>query len=218
MCAHGAASRAAAPTAATSRSCECRALLPTMAPWCASVGWAFRPPLAAAAACCACVCSPGPPLPVAAAAPLPHACALPLLRPRGCSDLSCNSCAVKLRGTIYPELAFLDELLDLNLAGNELGGGLPPLWGANATFLKLVELNLNDNQLTGPVSAPGCGVDGACSGAGAGWACGWGVVRCFECMRGLPACFCGGARRSPLRGGWSRPSMRCSTCNSPTTG
>jgi len=80
------------------------------------------------------------------------------------SDLSCNSCAAWLEGPVYPELALLDSLVQLNLAGNALSGPLPELWGRNNTFVKLVELNLNDNQLSGQVRR-GCG---NCSSSGAG--------------------------------------------------
>ena len=66
---------------------------------------------------------------------------------------------------MYPELALLDSLVQLNLAGNALSGPLPELWGRNNTFVKLVELNLNDNQLSGQVRRCGCG---SCSSSGAG--------------------------------------------------
>lgn len=83
--------------------------------------------------------------------PAPEWIAAPTLPLPPRSDLSCNSCAAQLEGPVYAELALLDWLVQLNLAGNALSGALPELWGANNTFLKLVELNLNDNQLTGPV-------------------------------------------------------------------
>lgn len=67
------------------------------------------------------------------------------------SDLSCqhNACAAKLRGTVYPGLAWLGGLLKLNLGHNELGGRLPALWGRNGTWLSLVELDIHSNMVGG---------------------------------------------------------------------
>lgn len=48
-------------------------------------------------------------------------------------DLSCANCPVKLRGTILPQVAYLDYLVNLDLSHNELSGTLPELWGMNNT-------------------------------------------------------------------------------------
>lgn len=62
-----------------------------------------------------------------------------------------------MRGTVFPGLAWLEQLLKLNLEHNELGGRLPALWGRNGTWLSLVDVNLHSNR-----------VGSGCAGSGRG--------------------------------------------------
>ncbi|PRW33901.1 serine threonine- kinase [Chlorella sorokiniana] len=66
--------------------------------------------------------------------------------------LACTgACTVPLRGALGGGLNLLPQLQVLDLAGNELGGTLPETWGEPGSFPALALLNLNNNQLTGPV-------------------------------------------------------------------
>lgn len=66
--------------------------------------------------------------------------------------LACTgTCTVPLRGQLGGGLNLLPQLQVLDLAGNELNGTLPVTWGEPGSFPALTQLNLNNNQLTGPV-------------------------------------------------------------------
>lgn len=94
--------------------------------------------------------------------------------------LGCNGCGVKMRGRLGPGLHRLQHLELLYLNNNELTGPLPPEWGEPGGFLELLELNVNENQLTGAPGGrrglagrwrarQGARQHGARSAAGGGW-------------------------------------------------
>ena len=67
-----------------------------------------------------------------------------------CRKLGCRGCRVPLRGRLVSSLQMLQFLEVLHLGNNSLGGDLPVEWGDPESFPALLELDLNDNEFTGP--------------------------------------------------------------------
>lgn len=65
----------------------------------------------------------------------------PARRPARRRDLSCGrGCTVKAAGQLYPGLAQMEYLQQLDLSGNAFYGGLAPEWGLDGSFPELLTL------------------------------------------------------------------------------
>ncbi|KAL4419698.1 hypothetical protein ABPG75_006796 [Micractinium tetrahymenae] len=63
--------------------------------------------------------------------------------------LTCNNCAVPMKGRLRPGIHRLQHLEVFHAQGNQLTGPLPPEWGQPNSFPELLEFNVNNNLLTG---------------------------------------------------------------------